>query len=119
MSTKLFTIVGRLGADPVAKVIPVGKKVCNFSVAVNEDWVDENNTKQKRVSWHNIECWDKHAESCMEKLTKGSKVSITGPLKISNWQDKEGKEKFSKHIIAREVSFPSIDSAITDNSISQ
>lgn len=119
MSTKLFTIEGRLGADPVMKVIPVGKKVCNFSVAVNEDWIDENNTKQKRVTWHNVECWDKHAESSMESLTKGSRVSVTGPLKISNWQDKEGKEKFSKLIIAREINFPSPDSVTTINSISK
>jgi len=118
MSTKLFTIEGRLGADPVVKVIPVGKKVCNFSVAVNEDWIDENNTKQKRVTWHNIECWDKHAESCMENLTKGSKVSVTGPLKISNWQDKDGKEKFSKLIIAREVSFPNSTESNTFTSAS-
>jgi len=118
MSTKLFTIEGRLGADPVMKVIPVGKKVCNFSVAVNEDWIDENNTKQKRVTWHNIECWDKHAENCIDRLTKGSKVSVTGPLKISNWQDKDGKEKFSKLIIAREVSFPNSTEANTSSLVS-
>lgn len=105
MSTKLFTIEGNLGADPVMKTIPVGKKVCNFSIAVNEEWIDANNDKQKKVVWHNIECWDKNAQDCEKNLKKGSKVSVTGPLKISNWQDKEGKERFSKLIIAREINF--------------
>ncbi|MBC7540146.1 MAG: single-stranded DNA-binding protein [Bacteriovorax sp.] len=105
MSTKVFTIEGRLGADPVLKVIPVGKSVCNFSIAVNEDWIDAENIKQKKVTWHNVECWDKNAISCNENLKKGSKVSVTGPLKIDNWQDKEGKERFTKFIMAREIKF--------------
>jgi single-strand DNA-binding protein len=105
MSTKLFTIEGNLGADPVMKVIPVGKKVCNFSIAVNEEWLDINNEKQKRVTWHIVECWDKQAMDCEKNLKKGSRVSVTGPLKISNWQDKEGKERYTKLIIAREIDF--------------
>lgn len=115
MSTKLFTIEGRLGGDPVMKTIPVGKKVCNFSIAVNEEWVDENNAKQKKVAWHNIECWDKNAIYCEKNLKKGSKVSVTGPLKISNWQDKEGNEKFTKLIIAREVNFMPTNPSVTEN----
>jgi single-strand DNA-binding protein len=106
MSTKTLTIEGNLGADPVIKTIPAGKKVCNFSIAVNEEILDEKNAKQKKVEWHNIECWDKHAEVCSERLTKGSKVTITGTLKINNWKDKEGKEKFSKVIVAREINIP-------------
>jgi single-strand DNA-binding protein len=105
MSTKLFTIEGNLGADPVMKVIPVGKKVCNFSIAVNDEWVDADNIKQKKVIWHNVECWDKNAEYCDKNLKKGSKVSVTGALKISNWLDKEGKDRFSKLIVAREVKY--------------
>ena len=116
MSTKLFTIEGNLGADPVIKTIPVGKKVCNFSIASNDEWIDEGGNKQKKVTWHNVECWDKNAIACEKNLTKGSKVTITGPLKINNWTDKEGNERFSKIIIAREVSFASKDSANNENS---
>jgi single-strand DNA-binding protein len=118
MSTKLFTIEGRLGADPVLKVIPVGKSVCNFSIAVNEDWVDAENNKQKKVTWHNVECWDKNAILCNKNLKKGSKVSVTGPLKINNWQDKEGKERFTKFIMAREVDFQTTAEVVADVSLS-
>jgi len=118
MSTKLLTIEGNLGKDPITKVTSAGKTVCNFSIAVNKEFTDDKGVKQKKVDWHNIECWDKTAEDCGANLTKGSKVSVTGTLKISNWTDKEGQERFSKNIIAREVDIISIKTANTESSIS-
>lgn len=116
MSTKLLTIEGRLGANPIMKIIAEGKKVCNFSIATNEEWIDDNNTKQTRTEWHAIECWDTSAESCDKNLTKGSKVTVTGSVKLSNWKDKEGKERFSKTIVAKEINFhPSLSSSQSAN----
>ena len=114
MSTKLLTIEGNLGANPIVKVIASGKTVCNFSVAMDEEWIDANNTKQKRVEWHNVECWDKFALDCEKNLMKGSKVAVTGTQKISCWKDKEGKERFSKLIKAQKIDFLS-SSATNDN----
>lgn len=118
MSTKLFTIEGRLGADPVLKVVPVGKSVCNFSIAVNEEFIDAENNTQKKVTWHNVECWEKNAIDCSKNLKKGSLVSVTGPLKINSWQDKDGKDKFSKLIIARKIDFHNNSELNSDNSAS-
>lgn len=117
MSTKLLTIEGNLGANPTLKVIASGKTVCNFSVAMEEEWTDATNVKQKRVEWHNVECWDKFALDCEKNLKKGSKVTVTGTLKISNWKDKEGKERFSKLIKAQKIDFQSSSATNNNNSL--
>jgi single-strand DNA-binding protein len=103
MSTELLTLEGNLGANPVMKETPSGKKVCNFSIATNEDWYDASNTKQKKTEWHTIECWNQEAIDCEQRLSKGSRVSITGTLKLSTWKDKEGNEKTSKVIQAKKI----------------
>ena len=71
MSTKLLSLEGNLGVNPVVKLLATGKKVCNFSIATNKEWMDENNNKQKKTDWHNVECWDKDAEYCEQNLSKG------------------------------------------------
>ena len=115
MSTKTLTIEGNLGKDPVIKVTNAGKKVCNFSIAENKEFTDENGNKQKKAVWHAIECWDKNAEECESHLSKGSKVSVTGIVKLSNWTDKEGQERFSKTIVANEINIISKKSSNNDS----
>ena len=117
MSTKLLSIEGNLGANPVVKLLATGKKVCNFSVAINKEWLDENNNKQKKTDWHNVECWDRDAEFCEKNLSKGVKVFITGTIKLSNWTDKEGVEKFSKTIQAKKIELLSVSTNTSETSL--
>jgi single-strand DNA-binding protein len=114
MSAKLLTVEGNLGASLIVKILPSGKKVCSFSIAENLEWMDATNTKQKKTEWHSVECWDKDAEYSEKHLTKGSKVSVTGTVKLSNWKDKEGNEKFAKTIQAKKIDFISAPKAKMD-----
>ncbi len=47
--------------------------------------------------------YDKLGEIAAEYLRKGSQVYIEGSLRTRKWQDKEGKDRFTTEIIARDM----------------
>ena len=95
-------IVGNLGQDP--EEIANGKG-CKFSVATNERWTDNNGQKQEETTWHDIVCWGKTAENCVNFLSKGRQVHIQGQIKKEKWEDDEGNTRTSTKIKAHRVTF--------------
>jgi len=47
-------LIGRLGKDPEMRFTPNGKAVTNFTLATNENWLDQSGEKQERTEWHRI-----------------------------------------------------------------
>jgi single-strand DNA-binding protein len=58
---------------------------------------------QEQTEWHNIVAWDKLAEICGEYLHKGMRVYIEGKLQTRKWQDKDGHDRWTTEIIARDM----------------
>ena len=97
-------LVGNLGKDPETRYMPNGKAVTNFSIATSESWTDkQSGDKQERTEWHNIVTFEKLAEIAAEYLRKGSQVYIEGSLRTRKWQDKEGKDRYTTEIVARDM----------------
>lgn len=97
-------LVGRLGQDPETRYMPNGKAVTNISVATSEGWTDrQTGDKQERTEWHTVVMFEKLAEIAAEYLRKGAQVYIEGSLRTRKWQDKEGKDRYTTEIIAREM----------------
>lgn len=96
-------LIGNLGRDPEQRFTQAGKPVTSFSVATTEKWKDKDGQQQEQTEWHNIVAWDRLAEVCNEYLTKGSRVYIEGKLQTRKWQDKEGSDRYTTEIIAREM----------------
>src|SRR5204863_6729096 len=75
-----------------------------FSIATSESWTDkQSGDKQERTEWHNIVLFDKLGEIAAEYLRKGSQVYIEGSLRTRKWQDKEGKDRYTTEIVARDM----------------
>ncbi len=97
-------LVGNLGADPESRTTPGGMTVTNFNVATSDrrrdkqsgDWVEE-------TEWHRIVMFDKLAETAREYLRKGSQVYIEGRIQTRKWQDKDGNDRYTTEIIARDM----------------
>jgi single-strand DNA-binding protein len=97
-------LVGNLGADPESRTTPGGLTVTNIRVATTErrkdrqsgDWVDE-------TEWHRVVMFDKMAETAREYLRKGSQVYIEGQIRTNKWQDKDGNDRYTTEIIARDM----------------
>jgi len=97
-------LVGNLGADPETRYMPSGKPVTNIRIATSEGWTDkQSGDKQERTEWHAVVLFEKLAEISAEYLRKGSQVYIEGSLRTRKWQDKEGKDRYTTEIVAREM----------------
>ncbi len=97
-------LIGNLGKDPETKYMPSGDCVCNFSLATSESWNDkQTGDKVEKTEWHNIVMFRRLAEVAGEYLRKGSQVYIEGKLKTRKWQDKNGNDRYTTEIEAREM----------------
>lgn len=97
-------LVGNLGQDPETRYMPSGKAVTNIRIATSESWKDkQTGDQQERTEWHGVVLFDKLGEIAAEYLRKGSQVYIEGSLRTRKWQDKEGKDRYTTEIVARDM----------------
>lgn len=105
MSFNKITVVGNLGRDPELRYTPQGNAVCNFSVATNEKRRDKNGESQDVTTWFRITLWGKQAENASKYLTKGSSVYIEGRLRVEEWSDRDGKNRYTLDVHATDMQF--------------
>jgi len=97
-------LVGNLGADPEVRYMPSGSAITNIRIATSETWKDkENGEAQERTEWHRVVFFNRLAEIAGEYLKKGSKVYIEGSIRTRKWQDKDGQDKYTTEIVAKEM----------------
>ena len=97
-------IIGNLGSDPETKYTSSGSAVANLSIATSERWKDRNTGEQKeQVEWHRVVLFSRLAEIAEQYLKKGSKVFVEGKLQTRDWEDAEGKKRYTTEVIAREM----------------
>ena len=95
-------LVGRLTKDPEIKYIgEKGIPVANFILAV--DRKIKNGSKYQKTDFIKIEAWKESVEICINKLKKGSLISLTGELRIDEYKDKEGKNKYITKVITYNI----------------
>ncbi|QTA78657.1 single-stranded DNA-binding protein, helix-destabilizing [Desulfonema limicola] len=88
-------IIGHLGRDPEVRYTPDGLAVTNFSVAATEKIKGVDQTQ-----WFKVTAFGKLGEICGQYLSKGRQVYIDGRLQTSEWEDQEGKKRFTLEVIA-------------------
>ena len=96
-------LIGNLGKDPEIKYMASGNPVCRFSLATNETWKDKAGNAQERTEWHSIVAFGKLAEICGQYLTKGRLCYVEGSIRSGKYEDREGNERKSYDIIARQM----------------
>lgn len=105
MSFNKIIVVGNLGRDPELRYTPQGTAVCNFSIATNEKKRDKAGDLQDITTWFRVTLWNKQAENASKYLTKGSSVYIEGRLRVEEWNDKDGKNRFTLEVNASDMQF--------------
>ena len=97
-------LIGNLGSDPETRAMPSGAYVTNISIATSESWKDKQTGDQKeRTEWHKVVFFGRLAEIASEYLRKGSQVYIEGGLRTRKWQEKDGRDRYTTEIVAREM----------------
>ncbi len=98
------TLIGNLGNDPDIRYTASGAAVANISLATTASWRDkESGEQQERTEWHRVIFFSQLAEIVGKYLRKGSKVYIEGRLQTRKWQDKEGNDRYTTEIVAKEM----------------
>ena len=97
-------VIGNLGNDPEIRYMPSGGAVASISVATSESWRDKQTGEMKeQTEWHRITLFNRLGEIAGEYLKKGSKVYIEGSLRTEKYQAKDGTDRWSTKIIARNM----------------
>jgi len=96
-------LIGNLGADPETRYMQDGTCVCNIRIATTERFKDRNGERQERTEWHRVVLWGKLGEIANQYLHKGSQVYIEGKIETRKWQDRDGNDKYTTEIRAREM----------------
>ena len=96
-------IIGNLGRDPEMRFTQDGTPVTNFSVAVNDSWQGRDGEQRERTEWFRIVAWRRLGEITNEYLRQGSRVYVEGRLETREWQDREGNDRTTTELIARDL----------------
>lgn len=94
--------IGRLGADPESQDAN-GQALCKFSIACSEKYRNKAGEQVEETEWVNVITWGRLAEICGQYLHKGSLIYISGKKKTHKYEDKEGVQRYSTSIVAREM----------------
>jgi single-strand DNA-binding protein len=104
--------IGNLGKEPESRTTPGGATVCNFSIAVSDDFTKDGQ-KVEATEWVRVVAFGKLAEICGQYLKKGSKVFVTGRFKTRSWEQ-DGVKRYTTEIVASEMQM--LDSRSSDTS---
>lgn len=99
-----ITVTGNTGRDAELKYIPAtGVPVLEFNIAdtprrkTDTGWEDAGETV-----WYRVSVWGPLAEALVSVITKGSQVTVTGPLTVRAYE-KDGQTRTSLDIRAETV----------------
>lgn len=98
-------IAGNLTKDPIFRETSNNTPVANFHVAANRRYKDGNNQWQEDVCYVGVVAWNKLADSCKDRLRKGSAVLVDGELQSRTFKTEDGKNRTIVEIKAKRIQF--------------
>lgn len=104
MTVNKVILVGNLGKDPETRTANSGNMVCNLTLATSER-VKQGDEWVKQTEWHRVVCFGKTAENVARFCTKGKQLYVEGRIQTRKWQDKDGNDKWSTEVVARDIRF--------------
>ncbi len=102
VSNKVIEI-GRLSQEPQLRRTNNNTAVCNFNIAVQETYKDQNG--QYPVNYFYCEAWGKVGENIAHYCRKGSKVAVEGRLRQTVRQGQDGKNIYEVRIVVETIEF--------------
>ena len=98
-------VAGNLTKDPTFRETSNTTPVVNFHIAINRRYRDSGNQWQEDVCYVGVVAWNKLADSCKERLTKGSAVLIDGELQSRTFKSDENRNRTIVEIKAKRIQF--------------
>lgn len=98
-------VAGNLTKDPIFRQTSNNTPVVNFHLAANRRYKDSSNQWQEDVCYVGIVAWNKLAESCKDRLKKGSAVLIDGELQSRSFKTDDNRNRTIVEIKAKRIQF--------------
>lgn len=98
-------VAGNLTKDPVFRETSNRTPVVNFHIAVNRRYKDSSNQWQEDVCYVGVVAWNKLADSCRDRLKKGSAVLIDGELQSRTFRIEDDRNRTIVEIKAKRIQF--------------
>ena len=95
--------MGNLTRDPEVRFTRDGAPVASFTLAINNRYRQENETKED-VSFIDVVTFGKQADLVKNYLEKGSPVLIEGRLQQRRWEQ-EGQKRSKIEVVTQSVTF--------------
>lgn len=98
-------LVGRITRDPEIRFTTSGRSVANFNLAVNRPTRQEVSDDQQTTDFIRIVAFNKLADFARTYLKKGQLILVEGELRLQKWQAKDGTNRTTAEIWARDIRF--------------
>lgn len=98
-------IAGNLTKDPIFRETSNNTPVVNFHIAANRRYKDSSNQWQEDVCYVGVVAWNKLADSCKNRLVKGSAVLVDGELQSRTFRTDDDKNRTIVEIKAKRIQF--------------
>ena len=96
-------LIGNLARDPETRTTASGVTVCQFTIAVNRRFVNQQGVRE--ADFIPIVTWRQTAELCARYLSKGRKVAVEGTIQNRSYDAQDGSKRYVAEIIADNVEF--------------
>ena len=103
-------LIGNLARDPETRTTASGVTVCQFTIAVNRRYVNQQGVRE--ADFIPIVTWRQTAELCARYLSKGRKVAVEGVIQVRSYDAQDGSKRYVTEIVADDVEFLS---SVQDN----
>lgn len=97
-----LTLLGNLTREIELRYSNSGSAIANTGIATSHKF-KVNDEQREEVMFIDLTFFGRSGEIANQYLRKGSKVFITGRLKLDQWDDKETGAKRSKHTVIVET----------------
>lgn len=94
MNEPITTLIGNVGGEPELKFLPSGAAVCNFNVAATPRVKTGDTWADGETMWVRCAVWRQLAENVAESIQRGTRVIVTGRLKVRSYEQ-EGTKRTS------------------------
>ena len=112
-------IMGRLTADPELRQTTGGIACCQFTVAVNRDYVQQG--QERQADFISVVAWRQTAEFISKYFSKGKMIAIDGELRTRTYDDRRYPDvkHYVTEVYANKVSFCESNGAQSDGNTLQ
>ena len=100
-----ITMIGNLTDDPELRFLPKGTAMVKFTLASTPRMLDRGSGQWKDGDPLFLSCtaWRDLAEHIAESLSKGTRVILSGRLRLSRWETPEGDKRSTYGLDVDEV----------------